>query len=358
MSGNFLRIFILVAFIFPLVAGAENDTPGSIYLVGKARSILLVSGNTQKKYLLISENEPMKVKITGPAVIKVDFRKNIQPKDLQTKEPIVVYIYRENDLYKSIKIVPQDSFTDIYMEASFLPSTANIFEVFVPPGKFTYSFVLSKNSEGGGALYFSVKEISSPPQQGLAPKKPAKKYIKPEAAMIAKKRYANIGGMIGYIGSSGYLSDPVFLIELGYYAPFYTQPLLLTVEGGYYSSSSSVTRSSSVLGELSLDYRLSVIPVTFNILYTAPIKFPVQPYLGGGVGIYASTLNYSYGDPSHGSGTLNDTAFGYNMRLGIIYNLPPGDMLMEYRYLLSLFNSKVSGNVGGSSFLAGYRFVF
>ncbi len=354
-------IIILIIFLTSSKeASAIESKPGSIYIVGPVKTLLLQSGGTKKKYYIIMDGSKLKVKITGPAVIRADFRKNIQPHNPESRKTITLNIYRNEEIYKTLKIIPRDSLTDLYLETSaIMPSEPNYFDLFVPEGDYVYSFVLSGEGTGGGALNFSLKEVLiKKPRQAKEekPVKPAKRLLTHKRA----KKHLGISGSIGYIGSRGYLQDPIYYLEMGYFVPFHVQPLMLSLEGGFYSARSQETRSSDILGNLNLKFDLKVVPVTFNILYSVPLQFPLKPYLGGGVGVYISRLSYSYDDPPHGTGKLNDTGFGFTIRTGITYDIQPGEVIGEYRFISSKLNAtdSVVGEVGGSGFLLGYRFVF
>ncbi len=360
-TKSFIQFIIIssIIFIIPRLSALESK-PGTMFIVGKVKILNLMSGDTKKKFYIIMDNSQLKVKIIGPAVIRVDFRKNIQPNNPKSKKRVTLTIYRENEVYKTINITPQDSLTDMYIETSaIMPSEPNYFELFVPPGEFVYSFVLSGESPGGGAINFSLKEVLVKKQRDVKEERSEKSISKFRAQKEVKK-HLGISGSIGYIGSSGYLQDPIYYIELGYFVPFHVQPLMLSLEGGFYSAQSQETRSSDLLGDLNLKFNLKVVPVTFNILYSIPLKVPLKPYLGGGIGVYLSRLSYNYDNPPHGSGKLNDTGFGFAIRTGITYNLPPGEMIGEYRFITAKLNAtdSVTGDVGGSSFLLGYRFIF
>ncbi len=357
---SLIIIIILIFLTSPTNSSELESKPGSIYIMGPVKTVFLLSGEIKKKYYIIMDNSQLKVKIRGPAVIRVDFRKNIQPNNPKSRRTITLTIYRGGEVYKTMKIIPQDSLTDIYLETSaIMPSEPNYFELFVPEGDHIYSFVLSGEGTGGGALNFSLKEILIKKPQQVKEKKP----VKPAKRVVRHKegeKHMGISGSIGYIGSRGYLQDPIYYIEMGFFVPFHIQPLMLSIEGGFYSAQSQETRRSDILGDLNLNFNLKVVPITFNIIYSVPLRFPLKPYLGGGVGVYLSRLSYSYDDPPHGSGKLNDTGFGFTVRTGMTYDIPPGEVIGEYRFLSSKLNAtdSVVGEVGGSSFLIGYRFIF
>jgi len=185
----------------------------------------------------------------------------------------------------------------------------------------------------------------------------------PKKKMVVTKeerKYIGLSGSIGYIASGDYIHDLIYMIELNYFAPFHKQPLILSLSTGFYNTSEDKSLYSDVLRDLHLNFKLSVVPVLFNILYTVPLDFPLRPYLGGGAGVFVSSLNYNYDNPPHGSGRINDTGFGFSIRGGMSYGIQNGEIIGEYQFLLAKMKSieSVSGNIGGSSFLIGYRFVF
>lgn len=359
---SFIQFIIILStiFIIPARLFSLESKPGTMFILGTAKTLNLMSGDTKKKFYIIMDNSQLKVKIVGPAVIRVDFRKNIIPNNPKSKNRTTLYIYREKEVYKTINITPQDSLTDLYIETSaMMPSEANYFELFVPEGEFVFSFFLSGESPGGGAVNFSLKEVlvKKPPQ---VKEEKSKKAVRKSLSHKEVKKHLGVSGSIGYIGSGGYLQDPIYYVEMGYFVPFHVQPLMLSIEGGFYSAQSKETIVSELLGDLNLKFNLKVVPVTFNILYSIPFKIPLKPYLGGGVGVYLSRLSYNYDNPPHGSGKLNDTGFGFTIRTGITYNLPPGEIIGEYRFISAKLTAtdSVTGEVGGSSALLGYRFIF
>lgn len=353
---HFLAKIILFFLLLPAFSLATEAKPGSIFIIGKIKTITLQSGETEKKYFIITEGAPVKVRMTGPAIVRIDFRKNIQLNNPKSRKPVTLTIYRGEGVIRTVNVSPQESLTDMYSETTaIIPSEPNYFELFVPPGDSLYTFNLSGESSGGGALNFSLKEVLVK----KAPPPAVAKHIEVKRERREVK-HVGISGSIGYIGSSGYLRDPVYYIEMGYYVPFHVQPLMVSLEGGFYSASAKEKRTSDILGELNLNFSLKVVPVTFNIIYSVPWKFPLRPYFGGGAGVYVSSLNYSYDNPPHGSGKLNDSGFGFSVRTGAAYWISPGEAFGEYRFISAKLNAtdSVAGNVGGSSFLLGYRFVF
>lgn len=359
---SFIQLLIIPCIISTIstASSALESKPGTMYIIGRVKTVNLQSGNTVKKYYIIMERSQLKVRITGPAVIRVDFRKNIQPNNPKSKKTIALKIYRENEVYKEVSITPLDSLTDIYLETSaMLPSEPNYFELFIPPGEFVYSFAISGESVGGGALNFTLKEVLIKKPTHTKEERTGDK-AKKIATTKERKKHLGISGSIGYIGSGGYLQDPIYYVEMVYFVPFHVQPLMLSLEAGFYSAQSQETKTYDLIGDANLKFNLKVIPVTFNILYSVPLKFPLKPYLGGGVGVYFSTLSYSYDNPPHGSGKLNDNGFGFNIRGGITYEIQPGEIIGEYRLISAKLNAtdSVTGEVGGSSFLLGYRFIF
>lgn len=351
-----LTIFLILPFVF-----AQELKPGSVYIIGRPKILSIQTSAGLKKYFLVTETSPLKVKIKGPAIIRVDFRKNIQPNVPDSKKQITLTIYRNNELYKRVNVTPQDSFTDIYEEtATLLPSEPNIFELFVPPDESTFTFSLSPTSVGGGAINFTLKELIVKKKMPEAKERKKEVGVSKVVERKAGKRTIGVSAGAGYIMSRGYLSDPLYLIELGYFLPFHLQPMILSLEAGYYSSRSNETRSSEILGDLNVNFTLRVVPVTFNILYSVPFNLPLRPYLGGGVGVFNSILSYNYDSPPHGEGRTQEANFGFTVRMGTTYEIKPGELMAELRFISSKLSGSgsTSGNVGGSSFMLGYRFVF
>lgn len=125
-----------------------------------------------------------------------------------------------------------------------------------------------------------------------------------------------------------------------------------TLEGEFGYIDNSVNLSSSIGSSSSSFYQ---VPILFNCIYTLPLKFPLKPYIGAGLGVNVVGVN-----------KLNDYTGAGQLTTGIKFNLGDRiDLGLGYKLLATTvhdWNSVPNSNSGsrtiGQAIVASFTYKF
>lgn len=151
--------------------------------------------------------------------------------------------------------------------------------------------------------------------------------------------------------------------KLHYIFPFWNPHLSFGVEAGYYSLKGKGSSIDPQAGLYDYSWRVDTVPVFIGLALDYPIISPVF-FFTGEAG-FAMVFAWSEGSSFGGNSSSEDIAYGWYAGLGadvrfgvfggITFEARYTGMLLDFEY--PAFNDK-PGDLGGLSFLLGYKYIF
>jgi hypothetical protein len=151
--------------------------------------------------------------------------------------------------------------------------------------------------------------------------------------------------------------------KLHYIFPFWNPHLSIGAEAGYYTLKGKGTNLDPQSGLYDYSWKIDTVPLFIGL----ELDYPIIPNLlffhaGGG---FAAVFAWSEGSSFGGKSSAKDVAYGWYAGLGadlrfgifggITFEARYTGMLLDFEY--PQFN-KENGDIGGLSFLLGYKYIF
>lgn len=151
--------------------------------------------------------------------------------------------------------------------------------------------------------------------------------------------------------------------KLHYIFPFWNPHLSIGAEAGYYTLKGKGTNLDQQSGLYDYSWKIDTVPLFIGLELDYPmIKNLLFFHAGGG---FAAVFAWSEGSSFGGKSSAKDVAYGWyaglgaDLRFGIF-----GGVTFEARYTGMLLDfeypefNKENGDIGGLSFLLGYKYIF